>query len=140
MIWFIVAIILLFVEILTVTFGVVCFSIGALIAGILSFFTDSLIWQLTAFSVSSLIAFIFLRPFLKKLVDRSIKHTPTNTEALIGRRAIVSETIDYNKNTGRISIDGDDWKAISVDNSIIEKGNHVTILKVESVILTVKQE
>lgn len=140
MIWFIVAIILLFVEILTVTFGVVCFSIGALIAGILSFFTDSLIWQLTAFSVSSLIAFIFLRPLLKKLVDRSIKHTPTNTEALIGRRAIVSETIDYNKNTGRISIDGDDWKAISVDNSIIEKGNHVTILKVESVILTVKQE
>lgn len=140
MIWFIVAIILLFVEILTVTFGVVCFSIGALIAGILAFFTDSLIWQLTAFSVSSLIAFIFLRPFLKKLVDRSIKHTPTNTEALIGRRAIVSETIDYNKNTGRISIDGDDWKAISVDNSIIEKGNHVTILKVESVILTVKQE
>ena len=140
MIWFIVAIILLFVEILTVTFGVVCFSIGALIAGILAFFTDSLIWQLTAFSVSSLIAFIFLRPFLKKLVDRSIKHTPTNTEALIGRRATVSETIDYNKNTGRISIDGDDWKAISADNSIIEKGNHVTILKVESVILTVKQE
>lgn len=52
----------------------------------------------------------------------------------------VRTSTDYNKNTGRISIDGDDWKAISADNSIIEKGNHVTILKVESVILTVKQE
>lgn len=95
---------------------------------------------MAAFSVSSLIAFIFLRPFLKKLVDKSIKHTATNTEALIGRIAVVSETIDYNNNTGRVSVDGDDWKAVSVDNSIIEKGNRVKILKVESVILTVKQE
>ena len=58
---------------------------------------------------------------------------------LIGRKGIVSERIDATQHTGRVAIDGDDWKAVSDDGSVIEKGTTVEIVKLESIIVTVKQ-
>ena len=54
-----------------------------------------------------------------------------------GREAVVSERISAADNTGRVAIDGDDWKAVSSDGSVIEKGIRVIILDVDSVILKV---
>ena len=74
-----------------------------------------------------------------KFVDRKSKDVKTNADALVGKRAVVSESIDAAQHTGRVAVDGDDWKAVSEDGSVIEKGTEVEIVKLDSIILTVKQ-
>ena len=74
-----------------------------------------------------------------RFLDKKSKDVKTNAEALIGRKGIVSERIDAAQHTGRVAVDGDDWKAVSADGSVIEKGVEVEILKLDSIILTVKQ-
>jgi membrane protein implicated in regulation of membrane protease activity len=63
----------------------------------------------------------------------------TNAEALIGRRAIATERIEGELHPGRVKVDGDDWKAISLDNETIEVGDAVEITAIDSIIVTVKK-
>ena len=76
---------------------------------------------------------------MMKFLDRKSKDVKTNADALVGRKAVVSERIDATQHTGRVAVDGDDWKAVSADGSVIEKGTEVEIVKLDSIILTVKQ-
>ena len=39
---------------------------------------------------------------------------------------------------GRVAIDGDVWKAVSEDGTAIEKGQKVTVVSRDSIIITVK--
>ena len=137
-IWLIAAIVLVIVEILTAGFGSVCFAVGAGLAALAAGLGLSITWQIIIFAAVSLLTFIFLRPIVMRFLDKKSKDVRTNAEALIGRKAVVSERIDASQHTGRVAIDGDDWKAVSVDGSVIEKGTEVEILKLDSIILTVK--
>ena len=138
-IWLVVAIILVIVEICTAAFGSICFAIGAGLAALGAGLGLSVTWQIVIFAVVSLLTFIFLRPFVLRFLDRKSKDVKTNAEALIGRKAIVSERIDASQHTGRVAVDGDDWKAVSEDGLVIEKGTTVEIVKLDSIIVTVKQ-
>ena len=90
-------------------------------------------------SVVSMLAFIFLRPVVIRFFDKKSKDVKTNADALVGRKGVVSECIDAENHTGRVAIDGDDWKAVSEDGSVIEKGAYVEIVKLDSIIVTVKK-
>ena len=138
-IWLIVAIILVIVEILTAGFGVICFAIGAAFSALVSALGGSFTWQVVVFVVVSLLAFIFLRPVVIRFLDKKSKDVKTNADALVGRKGVVSECIDAENHTGRVAIDGDDWKAVSEDGSVIEKGAYVEIVKLDSIIVTVKK-
>ncbi len=138
-IWLIVAIILVIVEILTAGFGVICFAIGAAFSALVSALGGSFTWQVVVFVVVSLLAFIFLRPVVIRFLDKKSKDVKTNADALVGRKGVVSECIDAGNHTGRVAIDGDDWKAVSEDGSVIEKGAYVEIVKLDSIIVTVKK-
>lgn len=138
-IWLIIAIVLVIVEISTAAFGSICFAIGAGFSALAAGLGASLTWQILIFAVVSLLTFIFLRPFMLKFMDRRSKDVKTNADALVGRQAVVSERIDASQQTGRVAVDGDDWKAVSDDGSVIEKGTRVEIVKLDSIILTVKQ-
>lgn len=137
--WLIAAIVLVILEIMTAGFGVICFAIGAALAALVSGLGGSLTWQVVVFVVVSLLAFIFLRPVVMRFLDRKSKDVKTNAEAIIGRKGIVSECIDAAQHTGRVAVDGDDWKAVSEDGSVIEKGADVEIIKLDSIIVTVKK-
>ena len=139
LIWLIVAIALVIFEICSTTFGAICFAIGAGFSSLVAGLGANLTWQIVIFAVVSLLTFVFLRPFMLKFMDRKSEDIKTNAEALIGRKGIVSERIDSEQHTGRVAIDGDDWKAVSEDGSIIEKGVSVEIVKMDSIIVTVKQ-
>ena len=139
LIWLIVAIALVIFEICSATFGAICFAIGAGFSSLVAGLGANLTWQIVIFAVVSLLTFVFLRPFMLKFMDRKSEDIKTNAEALIGRKGIVSERIDTEQHTGRVAIDGDDWKAVSEDGSIIEKGVSVEIVKMDSIIVTVKQ-
>ena len=138
-IWLIAAIVLVIVEICTVGFGSICFAIGAgfaaLVAGLAP---ESYTWQILVFAVVSLLTFIFLRPIVIKFFERNSKDVKTNVDALIGKKALVSEDIDSVAHTGRVKVDGDEWKAITEDGSNIEKGKEVEIISRDSIIVTVK--
>ena len=138
-IWLIAAIALVIFEICSATFGAICFAIGAGFSALAAGLGAGVTWQIVIFAVVSLLTFIFLRPFMLKFMDRKSKDVKTNAEAIIGRKGIVSERIDAEQHTGRVAIDGDDWKAVSEDGSIIEKGVSVEIVKMDSIIVTVKQ-
>ena len=138
-IWLIIAILLIIFEICSATFGAICFAIGAGVSAIAAALGANLTWQIVIFAVVSLLTFIFLRPFMLKFMDRKSKDVKTNADALVGRKAVVSERIDAAQHTGRVAVDGDDWKAVAADGSVIEKGVEVEITKLDSIILTVKQ-
>lgn len=139
-IWLIAAIVLVIIELLTAGFGVICFAVGALFSALAAFLgVDSLVWQLLIFAVASVLCFIFLRPVVLRFLDKKSKDVKTNADALIGKTAIVSETIDSSANQGRVAVDGDDWKAVSFDGSVINKGEKVEIISRDSIILTVKK-
>lgn len=135
-VWFITALILLIVELFTASFGVVCFSFGAAAAGVASYCGLSTIWQLFIFSAVSFIAFVFVRPFVLRFLLKKKDEVLTNADAIVGRIAVVTEEINPDKNTGRVKIDGDDWKAEASD--IISVGEKVEVVSRESIILNVK--
>ena len=138
-IWLIAAIVLVIIEICTAGFGSICFAFGAGFSAITAYLGGNYVWQILVFAIVSLLTFIFLRPVVIRFLDRNSKDVKTNADALIGRNAVVSETIDRAAHTGRVAVDGDDWKAVAEDDSVIEKGEEVTIVDRESVIVTVKK-
>lgn len=138
--WLIAAIILVIVEIATAGFGSICFAFGALASALVSYLGLSLYWQLAVFAAISFLSFMFLRPVFLKFIDRKSQDQPTNADALVGKKAVVSETIDPVNHTGRVAIDGDDWKAVSEDGSLIDKGAEVVVVKLDSIILSVKRQ
>ena len=135
-VWLITALVLLIVELFTASFGVVCFSFGAAAAGVAAYCGLSTMWQLLIFSVVSFIAFVFVRPFVVKFLLKKKDEVLTNADAIVGRIAVVTEEINPDKNTGRVKIDGDDWKAEASD--IIPVGEKVEVVSRESIILNVK--
>ena len=137
--WLIAAIVLVIIEICTAGFGALCFAIGAAFSALVSGLGGNLTWQILVFVVVSLLTFIFLRPVVMRFLDKKSKDVKTNAEAIIGRKGVVSERIDATQHTGRVAIDGDDWKAVSENGSVIEKGADVEIIKLESIVVTVKE-
>ena len=139
LIWLIAAIVLVIIEICTAGFGSICFAIGAAFSALFAGLGANFTWQIVVFAIVSLLTFIFLRPIVMRFLEKKSKDVKTNAEAIIGRKGIVSERIDASQHTGRVAIDGDDWKAVSEDVYIIEKGAEVKIMKLDSIIVTVKQ-
>ncbi len=139
LIWLIVAIALVIFEICSATFGAICFAIGAGFSALAAGLGAGVTWQIVIFAIVSLLTFIFLRPFMLKFMDRKSKEVKTNAEAIIGRRGIVSERIDAEQHTGRVAIDGDDWKAVAAGGQRIEKGVKVKVIDRDSIIITVEK-
>ena len=137
--WIIVAILFFIIEIFTPAFLMACFAIGAIFAGIASYFNFGLNTQIVAFSIGTLISFLGVRPLILKYGHKKGSIIKTNVEGLVGKIGKVSDTIDNSKDEGRIIVEGDNWRAISDNDEIINIGEKVEILKVESTILTVKR-
>lgn len=137
-IWVILALVCFIIEIFTTGFAVACLSFGALAAALGSALHLSLIWQILLFAVFSFLAFVYVRPLILKSFFKPDSGRQTNANALVGKRGRVSLDIDPARGYGRVAIDGDDWKAVSVDGSAIAEGTTVEVVSVDSVILTVK--
>ena len=139
LIWVVIALFFIILEIFTAGFAVACFSFGAIAAAIVAALGGGLAWQLIAFSVITFLAFVTVRPFvLKHFYQSDEAQRKSNADALIDRRAKVTEEIDNDKRTGRVAIDGDDWRAVTADGTIIPKGATVVVKSRDSIILTVE--
>jgi len=138
--WGALAVLLLVVEMLTSTFYVICFAVGALATMVVALLGGGIYLQLASFAVFSLLSILLVRPVVIKWLhkDKEGGERLSNADALISREGTVSQTIEAN-GYGRVAIDGDDWKAQSTDGSPIEKGSRVIVRDRESIILKVER-
>lgn len=139
-IWLIAAAVFFIGEMSTEGFLLMWFSIGSLVAMIVSFFTANIIIQFTLFLIVAFILLCATRPLAKKFLESKSK-VESNVFSLINQTALVIETIDSKKSTGKIKINGEVWKAISEERDIIISENEeVVIQKIDGVKLVVTKK
>ena len=137
LIWVIISIICLILELSSGDFFILCFAIGAAFAAIFAGCGASLTVQIIVFAILSALSLLLVRPALLKKIHKPHKERLSNAEAMIGQTGRVSEAIEAG-GFGRVAIDGDDWKSVSLDGSAIDKGVRVRVVKMDSIILTVE--
>lgn len=127
-VWLILGVIFIIGEILTPTFFLFWFGIGAFVASAISIAFGTLI-QVVSFIVVSGLLVILTRPLTKKLTKEQPRKI--HIDEIIGKIGSVIETINNEQGKGLVKINGDMWRAYSNDDSIIQEGEKVKILKVE---------
>ncbi|MDR2813912.1 MAG: NfeD family protein [Prevotellaceae bacterium] len=137
--WMLAAVIFFILEMFTPSFFMACIGIGCTAGGLSALLEGGAVAQLLFFSLATLVAFVGVRPLALRYLYKKSKNVRTNVDSLTGRRARVSERIDPSTGQGRVVVDGDDWKAVSENNAAIEKGEQVEVVRVDSVVLTVRR-
>lgn len=135
-IWILISAGLVLIELITLGLTSIWFAIGAIVAAIFSYLGFGIWVQLAAFLVVTTITLIFTRPIAHKLLNSRI--TKTNVEEIIEKIGVVTEDIDNLNGQGVVKLDGMEWSARSVDDSIIPKDQKVKVCKVSGVKLIVK--
>jgi membrane protein implicated in regulation of membrane protease activity len=137
-IWTIAAIILFILEIFTPGFLLASFGIGCLFAALAALVDFGLKIQIVGFIMGTLVAFFGVRPFFTKYCYKASSGVKTNVDALSGKTGRVIEEINHESGSGRALVGGDDWKAVSADGGIIDKGTMVEVVRVEGITVFVK--
>lgn len=136
--WIVLTIVFVVVEALTVQIVTIWFAAGAVGAIIANILNASGTVQLSVFVAVSAVTLAVARPLLKKYTKT--KPVPTNADMLIGKTAVVTETIESESSKGRVTVSGADWAARSLEGKTIEKGQTVLIKAIEGVKLIVTKE
>lgn len=133
--WLIAAGIFFIVEIATTGFLIFWLGIGALLAMITSFITNSIVAQTIVFVVTSCILIPLTKPLADKFTNK--KTVATNSYSLINKHGIVTMDINPIEATGLVRVNGEIWSAKSQDESIIVKGTEIEVLDIDGVKLIV---
>ena len=136
--WLIAAGVFFIIEMATIGFLVFWLGIGALLAMLTSFVTDSIFIQALVFVVTSTLLLIFTRPLVDKFI-KTPKELKTNAYSIIGKKAIVISKINNIEGIGQIKIDGEVWSAKSFDDEDIPEDTEVEITEIDGVKAVVKR-
>ena len=126
-IWLAILAVLLATEAITAGLTTIWFAGGALVAAVASYFGAGLITQLMLLLCVSLVLLIFTRPAAVKFMNKGV--TKTNAESLIGRKAVVIQTIDNLAQTGQVRISDIEWMARTSSDGIVIPEKAVVIVK-----------
>ena len=137
-IWLIATVLLFIIEIFVPTFFAASLGIVTLAASVFAFLGFGVEIQLIVFSIVTLASIFAVRPFMLKYAHKKNGHVQTNVDALAGKKATVIQTIDNSKNEGRVVVEGDNWKAQTENDEVVESGKKVEIVKVDSTVVIVK--
>lgn len=135
-IWLILAGVFFVIEAFTIGFLVFWFGIGALLAMIVSIFTDNIFLQSAVFIISSTILLFFTRPFVNRFSKNN--NVQTNAFSIIGKKGIVTQTIDPISGKGQVKVGSEKWSAKSLNDSRIEEGLEVEVVEIDGVKAVVK--
>ena len=138
--WLIIAVVFFVGELVCPVFFLFWFSVGALVALLLSLVVPSITVQIIVFLVVSVLLLIFMKPLTNKLFKNKQKDE-LNVNGIIGKTAVVLKEIDNLKGTGEVKIGSEVWRAVSEEDSkIIPQDAKVNILKIDGVKVIVKSE
>lgn len=107
------------------------FTLGALAAMAAALLGAGLGIQLLLFLVVSLAALVLAKRFLKERFNPHRQHT--NADRILGSRALVTETIDDERETGAIRCGGLIWTARSLSGQPIPAGSTVCVQRIDGV-------
>jgi membrane protein implicated in regulation of membrane protease activity len=116
---------------LTTSFFLAPFSVGALGAAVVDVAGASELAAWVVFVVVSVLMLLVVRPIAKSHM-KVPPHIRTGTAALVGQQAIVLERIANNEGVGCVKIDGEVWTARSLDeDEVIEAGSRVHVVQIK---------
>lgn len=129
-VWVVVAVALAVGEILTPgLFFLGPVALAAAAAAITDAAGGGAIGSVIVFIVAALASLAFLRPVARRHV-RLPALSRTGTDALVGRKALVTRTVD--ENGGRVRIGGEEWSARSyLDGQVLPEGASVDVIQIE---------
>lgn len=134
--WFILGFVFLVLEFLVPGLILFFFAIGAWLVALLSLFFDlSINAQLVIFLASSVLSVLLFRKWVKNLLWTRKNSSELIENEFLGRTGKAETDIRPGQN-GKVDFKGTVWDACSED--VIEKGENVTIIGNESILLIVK--
>ncbi|WP_253672273.1 NfeD family protein [Treponema sp. OMZ 855] len=134
--WFGIAVICAVIEGMTLGLTTVWFSLSAVLMIFISMLHPPFYAQCILFALVALLLLFFTRPIALKFLHT--KRVKTNADSLIGKKALVLQTItEFEK--GQVKINGMVWTAASTGGADIPTGDECIIEKIEGVTLIVKK-
>lgn len=133
--WLCAMVLFIIIEAVTPMLLSVWFALGALVAGVCSYFGVGETSCVMVFAVVSAVSlFVFKKFYSDKFVH---KHEKTNADRLIGAKGVVESDIDPIKGKGTAEVMGQLWSAKA--DEPIEKGTTIEVDAIEGVKLVVKK-
>ncbi|MBE7003772.1 MAG: helix-turn-helix domain-containing protein [Ruminococcaceae bacterium] len=113
--------------------------VGGAVAALLTAVFDGPLWlQFVLFFLVSIALLAATRPLARKMLDKTI--TPTNADRVLHHTARVTETVDNERPSGAVYIDGKTWTARSEDGTVFAKDSLVEVVRMEGVKLFVAEK
>jgi membrane protein implicated in regulation of membrane protease activity len=129
--WILLAVILAAGEMMSVSFFLAPFAVGALLGAIADIAGANAVVTFVVFLVSSGLLFGIVRPIARRHL-RTPAQLRTGTAALIGRTAIVTQLIDNDAESGAVRLEGELWTARAYDDDeVIEAGRRVHVVEIK---------
>jgi membrane protein implicated in regulation of membrane protease activity len=139
LIWLLIGLALMIAEVLSGDFVLIMLGAGALFGAGAEVITGNPVIDVAVFALTSVGMLVLVRPALKRrfLAGPNIR---MHTDALIGTRAVVLSTVDYEQ--GQVKIGGDVWSArsLSADHPPIAPGTAVTVVEISGATAVVATE
>lgn len=135
-IWLIAGVVALLFDLLAGTLFMLWVGGGCFVAALVAWLVPGIVWApWAAFVVTTGVLLYLGRPLAARFQQKRL--VPSNVDAMVGREAIVLETIDPVENTGRVRVESDEWRARADER--IEVGERVCILGVEGATVLVTE-
>jgi membrane protein implicated in regulation of membrane protease activity len=128
--WILLAVILAAGEVMSLSFYLAPFAVGALLASIAALAGTGAVVAMLVFLISSGLMLGFVRPIARRHL-RTPAQLRTGTAALVGHSAIVTQRVDNNAQSGAVKLDGEVWTARAYDeDEVIEAGRRVHVVEI----------
>ena len=135
-IWMIIAAFFIVAEIFTAGFFLLWFGVGAGVAGVLALLGLGAGWQWGSFLVLSGVLFAVSRRFAERFTQE--QPPGIGADRFVGKKGVVLEEIDNIKDTGRVRIDKEEWRADSDTGETIPVGKSIEVTGIDGTHLMVK--
>jgi membrane protein implicated in regulation of membrane protease activity len=129
--WLIAACVFGIGEMLTTSFFLAPFALGAALAAIVDVAGASELAAWIVFVLASVLTLGIVRPIARSHM-KVPPHIRTGSAALVGQQAIVLERIANDEGVGCVKIDGEVWTARAYDDDhVIETGTRVQVVQIK---------
>jgi membrane protein implicated in regulation of membrane protease activity len=129
--WLIVTGIFVVLEVGHRAFYATFLALGALAAAIAALAGAPFAAQIPVFAVASVAGLFAARPSLMRMVSRGHHRLVSGAAGLVGRDAVVTQRVGDLRSPGKIRIQGEEWKAQSLDGSPIDVDSVVMIVELD---------
>ena len=135
-IWVLAGLALLAVEFVSTTMHLGFFAIGALIVALLvGLGVDLPLWgQLAIFTLTSLFAFVFIRPALVRKLKLDFQ---PQVDPIVGETAMALEDMQVQQ-MGKAEMRGTQWSARNVGETMLTRGQRCVVASIEGLVIGIK--